>query len=99
MKYSLIILLLLSNQLVSRKMKGGENNDIRWIRRIATFELYKYEFLAILNLPLQIQFSIVYLKLDKVKGLVNLYLLLNRDRAGFLNTAWENLQNWMMPIL
>jgi hypothetical protein len=89
MKYVLIILMIM-NQLLTRKMKGGEPS-ILWTRPIVNFNVYKYDFLTILDSPLVLNWVVIYLKLDEKEELVNMYLLLTLGYAEFFGKLWETL--------
>jgi hypothetical protein len=91
MKYILVILMIM-NQLLTRKMKGGEQKRILWTRLTANFNEYRYDFLTILDTPVRVNQVVIYLKLDEEKKLVNMYLLLTSRAAVDLGKPWETLK-------
>jgi hypothetical protein len=87
MKYSLIILIILTmliNQMLSRNLKGGENDNIQWTRLKGNFLKWRFEFLNVLDSPAEVEDVIIYLKLNEEKKQINLYLLLTPEQAETL---------------
>jgi hypothetical protein len=84
----IIILIIISISLSITMLNGG-NKDELWLRHLTTIERYEYDAMNILQEPINKKEIIVYLHLNKISAIVELYALMVEEDAVNLITNYE----------